>query len=64
MNDLQNSFALDKANARFLGVCAGIARYTGWNVTMVRIATVLLTLMGFGSVLLVYLLIAWLAPNA
>jgi len=64
MNDLQTGFALDKGRARFLGVCSGIARYTGWDVTMVRIATVLLTLMGFGSVLLVYLVIAWLAPNA
>ena len=33
MNELSKSFALDKSNARFLGVCAGIANYTGWDVT-------------------------------
>jgi|JI10StandDraft_1071094.scaffolds.fasta_scaffold06713_22 phage shock protein C len=64
MNELSKSFALDKSNARFLGVCAGIANYTGWDVTWVRVATAVLTLAGFGSVLLIYLVIAWLAPNA
>jgi phage shock protein C len=63
MNALQTGFALDKTNGRFLGVCAGIARYTGWDVTWIRVATAILTLAGFGSVLLVYLVIAWLAPN-
>ncbi|MGL4541470.1 MAG: PspC domain-containing protein [Polymorphobacter sp.] len=64
MNDLSKSFALDKANGRFLGVCAGIARFTGWDVTWIRVATAVLILAGFGSTLLVYLVIAWLAPNA
>jgi phage shock protein C len=64
MNEVRKSFALDKANAKFLGVCAGIANFTGWDVNLIRIITVVLTLMGVGSTLLVYLVIAWLAPNA
>ena len=40
------------------GVCAGVADYTGLDVTMVRILTVLLAVFGFGSVILAYL-VAW-----
>ena len=32
----------DKQNAKFLGVCAGIADYTGINVFWVRLATIAL----------------------
>ena len=56
-------FTLDKRNARFLGVCAGLAAYAGWDVTWVRVAAVVLTLTGVLSFLpLVYLAIALLAP--
>jgi phage shock protein C len=40
------------------GVCAGIAEYFGWDPTLVRLAWVLLTLLG-GSGILLYL-ITWL----
>ncbi len=40
-------FALDKANGKLMGVCAGIADATGWDVTLVRVAFVLVTLLGF-----------------
>src|SRR5690349_20384436 len=30
-------FYLDKRNGKFMGVCAGIADYTGFDVTLVRI---------------------------
>ena len=33
---------LDKPGAKWLGVCAGVADYTGIDVTVVRIATVVL----------------------
>lgn len=59
------TFTLDKRNSLLLGVCAGIADYFGWDVTLVRIATVVLTLTGVFSFLpLVYILVAWLAPAA
>jgi phage shock protein C len=37
-------FNLDKANGKVFGVCAGISEMTGWDVTLVRIGTALLTL--------------------
>ena len=37
-------FEVDKAEGRFLGVCAGIARQTGIDATFVRVAVVLLAI--------------------
>lgn len=54
-------FRLDKVNAKFMGVCAGIANYLGWDVTLVRIAFALGTVFGFGSLLLFYLAIGLIA---
>lgn len=64
MTDDRN-FYLDKRNARFLGVCSGLASYCGWDATWVRVAAVVLTLTGVFSFLpLVYLAVAWIAPAA
>lgn len=57
-------FALDKHRAKIMGVCAGFANYTGVDVTIVRIAAVVLTLLGVGSTTLLYLIVGLLAPNA
>ena len=38
-----------------MGVSAGIANHFGWDVTFVRIAWVVGTLIGFGSLILIYL---------
>jgi len=46
------------------GVCGGIARYAGIDATLVRLLFVVGTVVGFGSLLLVYV-IAWiLMPQA
>jgi len=37
-------FEVDRANGKVAGVCAGISNMTGWDVTIVRVAFVLLTL--------------------
>ncbi|NNC60247.1 MAG: PspC domain-containing protein [Erythrobacter sp.] len=55
------NFRLDRSNARIWGVCAGIARYFGIDPMMVRIGFVLGTLIGFGSLILVYIAIALIA---
>ncbi|WP_136161585.1 envelope stress response membrane protein PspC [Sphingomonas flavalba] len=61
MSASRTKFYLDKQNAKWLGVCAGIADYTGIDVMWVRIGTVLLTLMGgFPWTLLAYWLAAWM----
>ncbi len=51
------SFRLDRSTAKFMGVCGGIANYFGWDANLVRVAWVLGTLLGFGSLILVYLAI-------
>ena len=67
MSVRRTSFYLDKRNKRFMGVCAGVADYFGWDVTWVRIAAVVLTVSGILSFLpLIYLATAWIAnpkPN-
>lgn len=55
------SFRLDKANGKLWGVCSGIANYFGIDPLMVRIGFVAGTLIGFGSLILVYLAIALIA---
>lgn len=54
-------FALDKRNAKLFGVCGGIANYFGVDATLVRIGFVIGTILGFGSLILVYLAIALIA---
>lgn len=62
MTASRTNFYLDKQNAKWLGVCAGIADYTGIDVTWVRVGTVILTLMGgFPWTLIAYWIAAWLA---
>jgi phage shock protein C len=41
------------------GVCAGIADYTGVDVTVVRLAAVVGTVLGAGSLIVAYV-VAWL----
>ncbi|MFP5395175.1 MAG: PspC domain-containing protein [Alphaproteobacteria bacterium] len=55
------SFRLDKGNGKFMGVCSGIANYTGWDANLVRIGFALGTIFGFGSLILVYLAIGLIA---
>jgi phage shock protein C len=40
------------------GVCSGLADHLGLDVTLVRLLTVLVTVLGFGSVIIAYL-VAW-----
>ena len=63
MSGLRTKFYLDKQNKKWLGVCAGIADYTGIDVTVVRLGFVLGTVLGSGALLLAYWIIAWMAPK-
>lgn len=40
------------------GVCAGLADYIGADPTIVRLAVIALTFLGFGTTILIYL-VAW-----
>ncbi|HEX7855585.1 MAG TPA: envelope stress response membrane protein PspC [Sphingobium sp.] len=60
----RTKFYLDKQNGKWLGVCAGIADYTGLDALWVRIGVIVITLMGaFPWTLIAYLLAAWMAQN-
>jgi phage shock protein C len=43
---VKRTFRLDRSNGKLLGVCAGLARMTGWDATLIRIGLVLITLFG------------------
>ncbi|KAK0343422.1 hypothetical protein LTR94_018386 [Friedmanniomyces endolithicus] len=61
---MNNSFTLDRRNAKIMGVCAGIANRTGLDVTLIRVALVLLTLCALGPIgVVAYLLAGWLAEG-
>ena len=62
MSGKHTKFYLDKQNAKWKGVCAGIADYTGVDVLWVRLGTVMFTLMGgFPWILIAYVITAWMA---
>jgi phage shock protein C len=42
----RRKFTLDKLNGKWMGVCSGIANYLGIDATIVRIAAVVLTVIG------------------
>ena len=54
-------FRLNRAQGKVMGVSAGIADYFGVDVTLVRVGWVVGTLVGFGSLILVYLAIGLIA---
>lgn len=66
MSPRRTRFYLDKRNGKFMGVCAGIADYTGIDPLLVRVGFVLLGFFtGFmgGGQILAYFLVAWLAQD-
>jgi phage shock protein C len=58
----RTKFYRDKQNGKWMGVCAGIADYTGVDVTIVRIGFAIAMVMGSGAPLLVYLATGMIAP--
>jgi phage shock protein C len=63
MKSRRTSFYLDKRNAKWLGVCAGIADYTGYDVTLVRIAMVAGSVLMWGGLFVVYIITAMVAND-
>lgn len=62
MSASRTKFYLDKQNSKWLGVCSGIADYTGLDVTWVRVGAIVLTVLGgFPWTLIAYFVAAWLA---
>ncbi|MEA3044263.1 MAG: phage shock protein [Sphingomonadales bacterium] len=63
MTSQRTKFYLDKQNRKWAGVCAGIADYTGVDVTVIRLGFVLGMFMSSGMMLMAYFVIAWMAPK-
>ncbi len=63
MSARRTKFYLDKRNRKWSGVCAGLADYTGVDVTLMRVGVVLLTFMTSGWAILAYVVTAWLASD-
>ena len=62
MEPRRTKYYLNKRDGKFLGVCAGLADYTGVDTLWIRLGVVILTL-SFGWPLLAYFTIGFLAPT-
>jgi phage shock protein C len=49
---------LDKGNKKILGVCAGLANWANMDPMVVRIIFAVATMIGFGSPVLIYIVLA------
>ena len=49
---------LDKTNKKILGVCAGLANWSGIDAMIIRLIFAVATIVGFGSPVLIYILLA------
>ncbi len=58
----RTKFYRDKLKGKWMGVCAGIADYTGIDVTIIRIGMVIGTILGSGALIIVYLAAGFIAP--
>ena len=63
MNSPRTRFYRDKQNKKLMGVCAGIADYTGVNSIWVRLGFVGLVFMTGGSILPFYFIAGFLADK-
>jgi phage shock protein C len=56
-------FYRDKRNGKIMGVCAGIADYTGFDVNLVRVCFLATVFMSGGSVLPFYFIAGFVTPT-
>jgi phage shock protein C len=63
MNSPRTRFYRDKQHAKMMGVCAGIADYSGVNVIWVRLGAIALVLMGAPIIIPAYFLVGLLADK-
>lgn len=64
MSASRTKYYLNKQNAKWAGVCAGLADYTGIDALWVRVGAIVLTLMGgFPWTLIAYFIAAWMADT-
>jgi len=59
----RTKFYLDKRHGKLMGVCSGIADYTGLDVTLVRIMFASAVFMSGGSILPLYFITGFIAED-
>ena len=59
----RTAFYKDKRNGKVNGICAGIADYTGSDVTLVRILLILGIFMGGGALIPIYFVAGWISKD-
>jgi len=52
-----------RTNKMLAGVCGGIAEYIGWDPTIVRIIYLILIFTSFGTMVLLYFILALIMPD-
>ena len=55
-------FYRDKRHGKVMGICAGIADYTGFDVTLVRICMIAALFLSSGSIMPIYFIAGWITP--
>lgn len=65
MSGLHTKFYVNKQDAKVCGVCAGVADYTGIDVTVIRVSFVVLAVVFGGAPAMIpaYFITAWLSPT-
>jgi phage shock protein C len=56
-------FYRDKRHGKIMGICAGIADYTGFDVTLVRIGMIAALFLSSGSIIPIYFIAGWITPT-
>ncbi|HVE00768.1 MAG TPA: PspC domain-containing protein [Sphingomicrobium sp.] len=60
---MNGRFLINRRDAKVMGVAAGIADYTGFDPTMVRVGIVALTLLTGPMMIFLYVVTGLLAPH-
>ena len=63
MSSQHTKFYRDKQNGKVMGVSAGMADYTGIDVTLVRIGWVFMTFVTGGTTIPLYIIMGLIAPK-
>jgi phage shock protein C len=56
-------FYRDKRHGKIMGICAGIADYTGFDVSLVRITVIAAIFLSSGSIVPIYFLAGMVSPT-
>ena len=60
---MNGRFVLKPADAKLMGVCAGLADWTGVDVLAIRLGLIIATLVTGPVAILFYILTGWLAAD-